>query len=285
VKTALCTGSAGFVGRALVPELLKQGYNTVCVDPLGRSNLWRRREWTFERWRTSGAVRAFDLVIHLAANILDVDARSKQGIEAFADMELDLAMARYIEAYPPRRMFVAMSSCAIDTWATDPYSYTKLTLEQFSRKLYQRGVPVTVLRPYSGYGPGQALSYPMPAIIDRAIKREDPLTVWGTGRQIRDWLYIDDLVRAIMMAVEGKFPQGQPIDIGSGTGTDFLALAKMIAHEVGYDPVIAAQVNKAESSPRRIANTSVATAHGFTTQVSLEEGIRRCVQAAIGKPA
>lgn len=273
MKTALCTGSSGFVGRHLVPRLEAEGYEVLCQEK-GDACSWE------------GLVkshRIYDVVVHLAANILDVDTRSKAGIASYQDIRLDLDMVEYLAAYPPRQAAILMSSCAIDAADTDPYAFIKVALEQFAKALHRQGVPVKILRPFSGYGPGQALSYPFPAILDRAMRREDPLTVWG-GAQVRDWLYIDDLLDAILWAVEGA-PTGVPIEIGTGRGTSIEALARRIAWEAGYVPNIAGDQTKEVSSMRRVADTRMAESLGWKAKTSLEEGIKRCVEAAVGVQA
>ena len=176
-------------------------------------------------------------------------------------------------------------SCTID-YPEDPYCIVKRTLEAFALTLHKRGVPVKILRPFSGYGPDQSEQYPFRAIFERAMRREDPLTVWG-GSQIRDWLWIDDLCGAIMYAIAtDAFPYGVPIEIGTGLGTSLKALAQMIASAVGYDPRIACDQLKAQSSSQRIARADVAWgATGWRHTVSLEDGIACAVSYFQKKPS
>ena len=133
-----------------------------------------------------------------------------------------------------------------------------------------------MLRPFSGYGGDQARSYPFPAILNRARNRENPLTVWGSGTQVRDFIHIDDLTDAFMWAID-HFPAHTPIDIGTGIGTDFITLAKMMADAVGYSPEIKPLSEKAESSRRRVGNPAAAESYGFKPKISLGEGIRRAL--------
>lgn len=265
MKTALVTGSAGFVGRHLVPKLRARGYAVLGVD-LANGGL--------EAF--TGQAADFDVVVHLAANILDVDQRTKGGVGMYADIALDLLMCAWLERNPPREAFIAMSSCAVD-YPDDPYSWVKRTLEQLCGRLHKQGVPVVILRPFSGYSADQAQSYPFPAILGRAMRHEDPLTVWG-GPQVRDWLHIDDLTDAIVYAIHG-FPKGEPIEIGTGIGTDFFTLARKMAEAAGYKPAIVGDTSKASSSPKRVADEKKAADYGWFSKITLAEGIKRSVES------
>lgn len=275
LKTALVIGGAGFVGRHLIPKLQADGYTCLCVDP--RSKFDGR---SFQWWLLNYRAVDFDVVVHLAANIHDVHERMKGGPSQYRDMALDLMVAEYVAACPPRECFVWPTSCAVD-YAADPYAFCKIAGENIFGSLIKQGVKVKMLRPFSGYGEDQALSYPFPAIVDRAIRGEDPLTVWGSGKQVRDFLHIDDLTDAFMLALTDAWPVGEPIDVGTGIGTDFLTLAGMIAEAVGYNPDILPLTDKAESSPRRVADTRKAEAIGFRPRVTLGAGIARAVAAKV----
>lgn len=270
---ALVTGSEGFVARHLIPKLKARGYSIYGTEDLAG--------FLSTRWENDRAlipVPKFDAVIHLAANIVNVDERARMGIRAYDDISLDLQMCRYLENNPPR-IFVAMSSCAVD-YPSDPYCIVKRTFEAMVETLRKRGQQVALLRPFSGYGPDQSLEYPFPAIFARAMAGQNPLTVWTSLSTIRDWIHIDDLTDAIIMGVDETFAQanGQPIEIGTGIGTSFGRLAEMIAAEVGYFPVVRAQIDKIGSSGFRVAKTRRAEHFGFKAKISLVEGIRRAAE-------
>lgn len=278
---ALVTGSSGFVGRHLFAKLMLRGYSIVCCDfdaPCGplRKNL--ATDWH----------GPFDVIVHLAANIVNVDARMKAGISAYADIALDLAFCKWVEQHPPTKALVLMSSCAVD-FPDDPYCIVKRNLEAFAKTLHKKGVPVIVLRPFSGYGEDQSEEYPFRAILERALRKEDPLTVWG-GNQVRDWVHVDDLTDGILYAIEHVEPSALPIEIGTGKGCSLHYLARAIAESVGYEPTVKSLHDKPASSSRRVAGerdwedgpeyiSEMLQRWGWKPKITLAQGIARAVAA------
>lgn len=285
MKRALILGGAGFLGSHLIPKLLERGYEVHSVDPEG-DRLYPAQGLInhvmgFYFWRYQPH-STFDYVFHLAAVLTkhNIDERNKMGMDAFYDTQLDFGVASYLAMHPPRERVVWMSSSATDAKDTENYAFVKYVSERFGRHLGRCGVPISILKPYAGFGPGQSLNYPMPAIIDRALRHEDPLHIWGSKFTQRDWIYVDDLVEAMLMAADGKFPNAGAIPIGTGIPTSFGALAAKIAHAVGYAPEIVADADKPIGSARRVAVTNVAETYGFQAKVTLDEGIARCIAAA-----
>jgi nucleoside-diphosphate-sugar epimerase len=274
-KTALVTGASGFVGRHVTPLLREMGYAVAEIDVNHPTNPLKAEAF-YDREYRSGFTK-WDVILHFAANIEDINARVHGGVAIFQDICLDYETAKYIERNPPKEAVVWMTSCAVDWAKEDPYSWVKLTGEKYCEALVKKGVPVKILRPFSGYGHTQALSYPFPAILSRAKRKEDPLTVWGSGLQVRDWVHISDLAQACVHSIH-HFPVGVPVPIGTGIGTDFLTLARMMADAVGYSPEIFADTTKAEASPRRVCESTLAMECGWEPKVTLEQGIAMGVQ-------
>ncbi len=292
MKKVLISGGTGFVGRHLTERLVKEGYDVTVVDPKARPGgkppiAQVEYGMTIENFFSilPGALKGCDHFIHLAANIEDVDARSKAGVSAYRDILTDYVVAQEIEKNPPRINVVWPTSCAVDHPA-DPYAWVKLTGEKLFGSLRKANVPVVMLRPYSGYGKDQALSYPFPALLKRtkeSVGSKKFIEIWGSGEQVRDFIHIDDLVEAFMMAIRGYFPAHLPIDIGTGEGTNFKQLVRMMYQRAASgsfytstSPNIITNGYKAEASSRRVANTTLAEMFGFKAKISLDEGIKRC---------
>jgi len=166
------------------------------------------------------------------------------------------------------------------------YGWSKLTgeyLAQIAAKYY--GVSVACIRPFSGYGEDQDLSYPIPAIAARAAKKEDPFEVWGSGKQGRDFVHIDDCIDCIELAMN-NIHDGTAINIGSGKLTSFLEIIELMTSFAGYNPTIKPLLDKPVGVHSRYANMDyVSEKFGWKPQVSTPEGMRRVYEAAIHKYA
>lgn len=166
------------------------------------------------------------------------------------------------------------------------YGWSKLTgeyLAQIAAKYY--GVSVACIRPFSGYGEDQDLSYPIPAIASRAARKEDPFEVWGSGKQGRDFVHIDDCIDCIELAMN-NIHDGTAINIGSGKLTSFLEIIELMTSFAGYNPTIKPLLDKPVGVHSRYANMDyVSEKFGWKPQVSTPEGMRRVYEAAIHKYA
>jgi UDP-glucose 4-epimerase len=156
------------------------------------------------------------------------------------------------------------------------YGWSKLTGEFLTYLLSDRnGIPACTVRPFSGYGEEQETTYPVPAIAARAAAREDPLVVWGSGRQSRDFVHIDDCIRAMRLAIE-KIEDGSGINIGSGKATSFLEVAGIYAELAGYEPEVKGTGEGPVGVHARYADPEEARRRlGFEPTISLHEGLGR----------
>jgi nucleoside-diphosphate-sugar epimerase len=117
--------------------------------------------------------------------------------------------------------------------------------------------------------------YPFPAFIARARRREDPFPIWGTGRQTRDWIHIDDVVGATLAAVDQDVTG--PVNLGWGRPTTFDDLARMVTAAAGYRPHLDHIWGAPDGVQHRVCDpTRLRTFYRPT--VTLEEGIRRALK-------
>ena len=156
------------------------------------------------------------------------------------------------------------------------YGWSKLTgefLAQIAAKHY--GVPVVCIRPFSGYGEDQEQTYPVPAIALRAAKKEDPFEVWGSGKQGRDFVHIDDVLDFIFVLLD-NVKDGSAYNIGSGRLTSFLELIDVFTDIAGYNPEIKPLLDKPVGVHSRYANMDlVDKTFGWKPKISLREGMTR----------
>lgn len=164
------------------------------------------------------------------------------------------------------------------------YGWSKLTgeyLAQIAAKHY--GISVACVRPFSGYGEDQELTYPVPALAARAAKKEDPFEVWGSGKQGRDFVHIDDCIDCILMAMD-HIHDGSAINIGSGKLTSFLDIISLFSKYAGYKPSIKPLLDKPVGVHSRYADMSfVENKFNWKPKISVEEGMRRVYDAAVKK--
>ena len=164
------------------------------------------------------------------------------------------------------------------------YGWTKLTgefLAHIAAKHY--GLHITCIRPFSGYGEDQDLTYPVPAIAARIARRENPVEVWGSGKQGRDFVHIDDVIDCILLAMN-HISDGTAINIGMGKLTSFIDIIHTLCQVAGYEPVIKPLLDKPVGVYSRYCNMDfVKSRLGWEAKITLEEGMKRVYGAALQK--
>lgn len=161
------------------------------------------------------------------------------------------------------------------------YGWSKLTGEYLSHLAASRyGISVACIRPFSGYGEDQDLSYPVPAIAFRVARGDDPVVVWGSGEQGRDFVHIEDCITAMILAVQ-RIHNGSGVNIGTGRLTTFLEVARLFAHLDGRNPEIKPQIDKPAGVQSRYCDPSrMEQVLQWKPSISLEDGFRRVLEAA-----
>lgn len=286
---ALVTGAAGFVGRHMTAALKRNGYMVRDNDLErceGEDCLTIFRDLQVADW---------DLVVHCAALVegREMIDGSPAKIAAY-NLMLDAAMFDWaLEAKPGRIIYFSSSAAypvglqrenacplAEPDAGDEPdqtYGFVKLTGERLASEIRGAGVPVTVVRPFSGYGSDQDDCYPFPAMIGRARRRDDPFVVWGDGQQVRDFIHIDDIVDAVLTLVDRGIDG--PVNLGTGRGTSMDELARLVMNEAGYQAPIEHQSDKPSGVKHRVADTTLLNEF-YTPTVTLEDGIARALREA-----
>ena len=161
------------------------------------------------------------------------------------------------------------------------YGWSKLTGEYLSRLAASHyGMSVGCVRPFSGYGEGQDVSYPVPAIALRVARGDDPVTVWGSGKQARDFVHIDDCITAMLLAID-RIHDGSAVNIGTGRLTTFLEVAGLFLKLAGRTAAIKPMLDKPVGVQSRYCDPSrVQTILDWKPTISLEEGFGRVLEEA-----
>jgi nucleoside-diphosphate-sugar epimerase len=163
------------------------------------------------------------------------------------------------------------------------YGWTKLTGEYFGRlAAEQHNLAISIYRPFSGYGTDQDLAYPFPAIIERAINHQDgDFEVWGSGRQVRDFVHIDDCVRCVLSTMD-KLDAKTPLNISTGAATSFIEFASLTLEILGKEARVRGKSDMPEGAEYRVGDTSRQNDHEFFSAISLKEGIERALRERPG---
>jgi len=305
----LVAGGAGFVGINLIKKLLTLGAKIRATihkkDPVllderieyVKCDLTRMEDckkvvsgmdYVFMcAANTSGAaVMHKTPLVHVTPNIL----MNSQMLEAayFAKVKKFVWLSSNA-AYPPSGDRPVKEEELLDG---DPYEtyfgvawmkrYTEILCRMYSQKL-KNPMTTVVLRPSNIYGPYDDFefetSHVMAALIRRVVERHSPLEVWGTGDDIRDWIYIDDMIDAIILATE-KIQTYDPVNIGLGKGHSIKQALQIILEVDGYtDAEIKYNPSKPSMIPIRLIDTSKAEKIlGFKAKTGLREGITKTIE-------
>ncbi len=161
------------------------------------------------------------------------------------------------------------------------YGWSKLTGEYLSKLAHERyGIHIACVRPFSGFGEDQDLTYPTPSIALRIARKDNPIEVWGTGEQGRDFVHIDDCVDAFF-AILDHVDDGSGVNIGTGIVTSFNALiSRMLALE-GHDGVIKPLTDKPVGVSSRYADTArLFNEISWSPRISLDDGLKKVLEGA-----
>jgi nucleoside-diphosphate-sugar epimerase len=300
-RRALVTGSRGFIGRHFVEYLSQSlGYEVYAFDVQPSPGGEDRDANEFFHSEDAVAHIQYDLVVHAAyhvggrvaidgnpsvlalnlaldANMFDWAVRTRQRhVLYFSSSAVYPVELQTGKAGADRPFLLNESHACIDLPLLPDarYGWAKLTGEKLAQAAREQGLNVTVVRPFSGYGADQSDDYPFPSLIRRALRREDPFTIWGSECQVRDWIHIDDVVRGAMAAVEEDETTGMntTVNLGTGIGTSMLDLTTRICGEVGYAPDIEVLRDKPLGVMERVADPTLLNTI-YYPRIQLGDGI------------
>ena len=157
------------------------------------------------------------------------------------------------------------------------YGWAKLTCEYLANIAYEKyNLKSVCYRPFSGYGEDQDLNYPFPSICKRILKNKDKklIKVWGSGNQMRDFIYIDDCIEGVFQTMD-KINDGSALNLSTGIFTSFIEFTKQACNILGYNPDVEGVSNKPEGVFARGGDTTKQKNFGFYSKVILEDGIKK----------
>ena len=272
---------------------------TVQFSP-GQLDFWKEdlRDWI----SSGGKADPFDLIIHCAAVVggrLKIDG---DPLAVATDLAIDSDFFNCVVKAKNKPKVVYFSSsavypvelqsrhryCKLSELHVTPgmsrigrpdmtYGWAKLTgelLAQHAVKTYN--ADVVIYRPFSGYGEDQSFDYPFPSVVRRVVNRENPIMIWGSGDQVRDFIHIDDIVEAVMQTKDVLKP-GEVLNLGTGVATSFRDLVTeagvaLWSHD-RKTVEVRCDTTKPEGVFYRVADTYKLDRF-YKPRITLEEGIK-----------
>ncbi len=156
------------------------------------------------------------------------------------------------------------------------YGWAKLTGEFLGKLAYERhGLESVVYRPFSGYGEDQDLEYPFPSICKRALDFQGgpEFFVWGSGKQMRDFIYIDDCINSVMKTKD-LIKDGSALNLSTGIPTSFIDLAKSVLENLCVKAEVKGILDKPEGVFARYGSIDNQRILGMEHKVALIDGIK-----------
>lgn len=291
------TGGKGFLGTALTALVAKE-------KPRSLQSLSSK---DFDLRKSSAAAKAVagaDIVIHLAANVGGIGYNQNYPATLFYDNLLMSTNVLHESWKAGVKKFVGLGTiCAYPKFTPVPFSEDdlwmgypeetnapyglakKMQLVQAQAYRQQYGFNAVYLLPTNLYGPGDnfdpSSSHVIPALIRKFIeakkKNSSEVVVWGTGKPTREFLYVEDAARGILLATK-KYNKSEPINLGSQFEISIKNLAKLIAKLVNYTGKITFDATKPDGQPRRkIDVTRAEDEFNFKAKVTFEAGLRKTI--------
>ena len=308
----LVTGGASFIGSHLVEALVARGARVRVVDNLSSGRLENirslveggqvefRDEDLLDPEVAHRAAEGMKVVFHLAADHGGRGYIDTHPVECSTNLVLDGLVFRGAHQAGVKKIVFASSGCVYPTSrqmdtsaevflsedlvrppyeADDLYGWAKLMGELTLRAYHEQyGMKAVSCRYFTAYGPRCPENHAVMAMIARAFLGQDPFEVWGTGEQIRNWTYIDDIVEGTILAAE-KIDDGSGVNIGTTERIRVIDCARQVIELAGYDAELKTLPDKPTGPLNRVADSSLSRrVLGWQPEVRFEDGLRRTVE-------
>jgi GDP-L-fucose synthase len=297
-KQVVVTGGAGFLGRPTVAMLTDLGAEVTVI----RSADYDLRD----RQACRAALAGAQVVIHLAANVGGIGYnRRNPGPLAHDNTAMGLNVFEACREIGTEKLVAACSVCAYpkftpvpfsedNIWdgypeeSNAPYGLAKKMLLVLS-DAYRRQYGLDSCAPVMAnlYGPDDNFdledSHVIAAMIHKYVAATDggheQVTLWGTGEPSREFLYVDDAARALLLAAE-RYDSSDPVNVGNGVETKIRDLAETISELVGFEGETVWDTSMPDGQPKRYLDVSRAKERfGFAAEVSLRDGLEKTIES------
>lgn len=298
-RRILVTGGAGFLGRHVIDQLQKRDYKNVFSVRSSEYDLCKQEDIVCLLKQTNP-----NLIIHLAAVVGGIGANMKYpGRFFYENAMMGIQLMEQARISSVKKMVLVGTVCAYpkftpvpfqeeNLWngypeeTNAPYGLAKkmlLVQSQAYRQEYNFNsiylLPVNLYGPWDNFDP--ASSHVIPALIRKCVEAiiegKDKIIVWGTGKASREFLYVEDAAKGIVLAAE-KYDQSDPINLGSGMEISIKELVELIVELTGFQGQVVWDVSKPDGQPRRCLDvTKAQEKFGFKANTPFREGLKRTI--------
>jgi GDP-L-fucose synthase len=294
------TGGAGFLGAFIVEDLHKLEVKDVFIPLIEKYNLVDPQ--SINQMLDDSQP---DIILHLAAQVGGIGANREHPAEFFYN-NLMMGVQLMHQAYLRKvKKFVALGTvCAYPKFTPVPFKEEnlwdgypeetnapyglakKMLLVQSQSYRQQYGFNSIFLLPVNLYGPRDNFnlesSHVIPALIRKCVEARDAgskeVVVWGDGSPTREFLFVEDAARGILLAAE-RYNGSEPVNLGSGFEISIRDLAELIVRLTGFKGKLNWDTTKPNGQPRRCLDISRAEKYfGFKAQVKFEEGLNKTIE-------
>jgi len=310
-RTVLVTGGASFIGSHLVDALVERGARVRVVDDLTSGKLENVRqhidsgrvEFIQADLREPGvaqrAMRGVEVVFHLAADhggrgYVDLHQAGpasnlfldglvfweayKAGVDKVVYASSGCVYPNFLQSDPDKEVYLREERVSPPYDADNMYGWAKL-MGELTLKAYsdEYGMKSASCRYFTVYGPRGSENHAVIALIARAFVSQNPFEVWGNGTQVRNWTYIDDIVRGTMHAAE-KIDDGTAVNLGTMERVRVIDAVKLVLEYTRHKAEIKLCPDMPTGPLNRVADNSLARKLlGWSPQVNFAEGLRRTI--------
>jgi GDP-L-fucose synthase len=298
-KRVTVTGGRGFLGRNVVR----------LVEGLG-ANITTFSSSEYDLTRQADVARVYEdqrpeIVIHLAARVGGIGAnRDNPGSFFYDNAIMGIELMEQARHHDVSKFVQVGTVCAYPKFAPIPFSEDdlwngypeetnapyglakKMLLVQAQAYREQYGFNAIYLLPVNLYGPGDNVdlhnSHVIPALIRKCLEARDAkassVEVWGTGSPTREFLYVEDAARAIVLAAE-KYNKADPVNVGSSEEISIKDLVELVVELTGFDGKVAWDRSKPDGQPRRKLNVDRAWKEfGFRSSTAFRAGLAETIR-------